>query len=223
MRTLRAADGLPGHARIRWAAVSTVIGCRRLAALLAFGLAALPAASPGSCRPGAAPSYDDISSVYFQSSGLSEPIAIHRGARVEPGACPIRVTFYVSRSDVRMGGSPVCIETNESVYQCCGASASQTGDSPQIVFDRVVAVLKRDRFYSLAASPQTALPDGAAFYRIAVMRCGAPRPMPNTSILTLRIPFGSTPETLYDPNLVKLFGDLTHAIYESKWTRGDVW
>jgi hypothetical protein len=38
------------------------------------------------------------------------------------------------------------------VQRCCGATSSQTDDSRQTVFYRIVAVLEKDDFYSLAES-----------------------------------------------------------------------
>jgi hypothetical protein len=123
------------------------------------------------------------------------------------------------------------------VYPCCGgATESGTDDSPQIVFDRLVAVLEKDHFYDIEPS-QLTQSDGAAFYSITVMRCGAqphdksiaiaflgaPEAEPNTSILAINIPFGSFPEVLYDSRVLTLFGDFTRAIYQSKWNPPDIY
>jgi hypothetical protein len=137
-----------------------------------------------------------------------------------------------------MGGGPACITSpSGEVKACCGATDSSTDDSPQLIFDRLVAVLERDDFYDIADPSQPTESNNAGFYRIAVMRCGAhaldkdisisfvgpPQPGPNTSILFLSIPFTSLPEAVYDSKILTLFDDFTHAIYQSEWTHGDVW
>jgi hypothetical protein len=207
--------------------------------LIAVGFATLPVISIASCIAAARPSYQDISAVYFRAEGVTAPIAIHGDEPIGPGSCPVRVVLYVSTSDIdMMGGDPVCLtRPSGKVEACCGATDSTTDDSPQIIFKRLVAVLEKDRFYDIADPSQPTESDGAAFYSIAVMRCGAqphnrdvsiafvgpPQPGANTSILSLSIPFKSLPRTIYDAKIVTLFDDFTHAIYQSEWNQGDIW
>jgi hypothetical protein len=206
--------------------------------LIALGFATLPVVSIASCVPGTKPAYHDITAVYFRSEGVTAPIAIHRDEPIAPGACPVRTVLYVSTSDVDMGGAPACIiSRNGDVKACCGAADLSTDDSPQLIFNRLVVVLERDHFYDIAESSQPVESDSAAFYSITVMRCGAqphnkddsivflgaPQPGPNTSILSLNIPFTSLPRVVYGPKILTLFDDFTHAIYQSEWTRGDIW
>lgn len=211
---------------------------RCLAPLIALGFATLPAVSMASCVPGAKPSYQDVTAVYFRSEGVTEPVAIGRGDPVQPGACPVTVVLYVSPSDADMGGGPACFtDRSGKMQRCCGATDSRTEDSPRRVFDRLVAVLEKDRFYGLTESTPLTRSNGAAFYSIAVMRCGAqargkgvsiafvgpPQPRPNTSIVALNIPFGSAPEAFYDSNVIVFFDDFTRAIYQSRWSLEDIW
>lgn len=211
------------------------------ASLIAFGLAALPVITVASCVPGARPSYQDISAVYFRSEGVTEPVAIDRGDPVQPGDCPVAVALYVSPSDVEKVGGPACFKSSAGkVYSCCGATTSDTNDSPQTIFGRLVAALEKDQFCNIVDSPHVDSPqltesDGAAFYSIAVMRCGAwphrgsilsvrsPKAQPNTSILALSIPFGSLPEVAYDSRIITLVADFTRAIYQSQWIPGDIY
>lgn len=209
----------------------------RCGTLIALGLAALPIVSIASCDPGAKPSYQDISAVYFQSEGVSEPVAIRDDETVRPGACPVGVKLYVSPSDVEMGGGPYCFtDRSGEARSCCGATDSSTDDSPQLIFTRLVAVLEKDRFYDIAESSQPTESDDAAFYSIVVMRCepqpksrgdiafvGPPQPRPTRSILALSVPFGSLPRAAYDSNILTLFDDFTHAIYQSTWNIEDVY
>lgn len=199
--------------------------------------AAPPVVSIASCATGGKPSYSDITSVYFRSENVTEPVAIDAGDPVEPGACPVRVVLYSSPSDVEKAGGPFCFKDRSGKWKnCCGATDSTTEDSPQVIFDRLLAVLKNDRFYDLANSSRVSGSDGAAFYGVTVMRCGAqphgkgtlafvgpPRAAYNTSIVSMSIPFGSVPESLYDAKTLTLFDDFTRAIYESKWDGGDVY
>lgn len=206
--------------------------------LTAFGFATLPVVSTASCVPGAKPSYQDVSSVYFHSQGVTAPIAIHRDEPIRPGACPVTTVLYVSSSHVDMGGGPACITGRSGeVRACCGATDSSTDDSPQLIFSRLVAVLEKNHFYDIADSSQPTESDGAAFYSIIVMRCGAhtlnkdigitfvgaPQPGPDTSMLSLSIPFASLPRAVYGPKILTLFDDFTHAIYQSEWTQGDIY
>ncbi len=206
--------------------------------LIALGFAILPVVSIASCEPGAKPSYQDVSSVYFHSEGVTAPIAIHRDEPIGPGACPVTTVLYILASHVDMGGGPACITSRSGeVRACCGATDSTTDDSPQLIFNRLVAVLEKDHFYDIADSSQRTESDGAAFYSITVMRCGAhtlnkdigitfvgaPQPGPDTSMLSLSIPFMSLPRAVYDPKTLTLFDDFTHAIYQSVWTQGDIY
>lgn len=206
--------------------------------IFALGLATLPAFSVASCMAGAKPSYHDISAIYFRSEGVTEPATLHRSDPVQPGACTVTVALYVSLSEVDKSGGPACFKSNSGrVYSCCGATASSTNDSPQEVFDRLVAVLQKDHFYDIATSSRQTRSDSAAFYLIAVMRCGAqshdknigialvggPHAATNTSILALSIPFRLLPGRVYDSKILTLFDDFTHAIYESHWTEEDIW
>lgn len=205
--------------------------------LIALGLVAHPIVSIASCLPGAKPSYQDISAVYFRSEGVSEPVAIRPGERVQPGACPVGVKLYVSRSDVEKGGGPYCfVGRSGEVRSCCGATDSSTDDSPQLIFNRLVTVLERHRFYDIVESSQPTESDDVAFYSIVVMRCeaqpknrgaitflGPPQPKPTRSILALSIPFGSLPRAAYDSEILALFDDFTRAIYQSQWTLEDVY
>lgn len=206
--------------------------------LLALGLAALPAVSIASCVPGAKPSYQDITAIYFRSEGVTEPVELHRGDLVRRGACPVSLVLYVSPSDVDKGSSPACLNGHLGELQpCCGASDSSTGDSPQLIFNRLVEVLVKDHFYDIADSSQPARSDAAGFYSIAVMRCDA-RPHDKSggsmfvalaqarskmSIVALSIPFGSMPEVTYGSKILTLFDDFTHAVYQSEWTPQDIW
>jgi hypothetical protein len=205
--------------------------------LIALGFAAFPIASTASCVPGAKPSYQDISAVYFRSEGVSEPVAIRPNETVRPGACPVGVKLYVSRSDVEKAGGPYCFtDRSGEKRSCCGTTDSSTDDSPQLIFTRLVAVLEKDRFYDIAESSQPTESDDAAFYSIVVMRCepqpksrgdiafvGPPQPRPNISILALSVPFRSLPRAAYDSNILTLFDDFTHAIYQSEWNIEDIY
>jgi hypothetical protein len=205
--------------------------------LIALGFAAFPIASTASCVPGAKPSYQDISTVYFRSEGVSEPVVIHSGETVQPGACPVGVVLYVSPGDVEKGGGPYCFaDRSGEVRRCCGATDSSTDDSPKLIFNRLVAVLEKDRFYDIAESSQPPESDDTAFYSIVVMRCGSqpknsghvtflgpPQPQSNTSILALSVPFGSLPRAAYDSSILTLFDDFTHAIYQSEWNLEDIY
>lgn len=208
-----------------------------IAPSIGLALASLPPVSIASCVPGGERSYGDISAIYFQSENLTEPVAIHAADPLEPGACPVRVVLYSSPSNVEKGGGPYCFKDRSGKWQhCCGATDSATEDSPQLIFGRLLTVLKNDRFYDLATSSQVTAPDGAAFYGVAVMRCGAqphskgtiafvgpPQAAYNTSIVSITIPFGSLPESMYGAKTVALFEDLTRAIYQSHWEGGDVY
>jgi hypothetical protein len=142
--------------------------------LIALGFAALPTFSIASCVSGTKPANRDISAIYFRSEGTTEPVAVHRGDPVQRGACPVTVSLYVSPNDVDKSESPVCFKgSSGEVYSCCGATDSTTNDLPQVIFDRLLAVLKADHFYDIPASVQPTQSDNAAYYLIAVMRCGA--------------------------------------------------
>ncbi|HEY1883412.1 MAG TPA: hypothetical protein VGG51_10280 [Candidatus Cybelea sp.] len=189
--------------------------------------------------PGAKPSYHDISAIYFRSEGVTEPVAVRRGHRVQRGACPVTVALYVSLNDVAKGGGPACLKSRfgEVQHACCGATDSTTEDSPPVIFDRLLAVLEKDHFYDIAPSSQTFPSNGAALYLLAVMRCaaqphdknisiafvGTPQAKPNTSILALSIPFGSLAGDAYDSKILMLFADFTRAVYQSQWTEQDIW
>jgi hypothetical protein len=205
--------------------------------LIALALAALPAVSIASCAPGAEPSYGDITAIYFRSENLTEPVAIRAGDRVEPGACPVSVVLYSSPSDVEKAGGPYCFRDRSGKWQqCCGATDSTTEDSPQLIFDRLLAVLRKDRLYDLENSSQVSRSDGVASDGITVMRCGAqphekgtiafvgpPQPGYNTSIVSISVPFGTLPESLYSAKILTLFDDFTRAIYQSQWEGGDIY
>lgn len=206
--------------------------------LFALACASIPAFSVASCIPGGKPSYQDISSIYFRSEGVTEPISIHRGDLVQRGACPALVVLYASPNEVDKGGSPYCFQNRAAkVHSCCGATDSSTGDSPQLVFDRLVTVLQQDGFYNMVGSSQPRQSGNAAFYSITVMRCGAqphnknislafvgsPQPSSNTAMLIISIPFGSLPDAAHGTNILTIFDDLTHAIYQSRWTVEDIW
>jgi hypothetical protein len=225
------------HVYFRLDVASKVKLCLCCRTLIALGFAAFPIASTASCVPGAKPPYQDISAVYFRSEGVSEPVAIHRGETVQPGACPATVKLYVSPSDVEKGGGPYCFtDRSGEARNCCGGTTSSTDDSPKLIFNRLVAVLEKDRFYDIAESSQPTESDDAAFFSIVVMRCGSqpknsghvtflgpPQPEPNTSILALSIPFGSLPRVAYAPKVLMLFDDFTRAIYQSEWNIEDIY
>lgn len=225
------------HVSFRLNVALTVRVSKCFGPLIALGFVALPTVSIAACVPGAKPSYQDISTVYFRSEGVSEPVAIRLGETVQPGACPVTVKLYISPGDVEKGGGRYCFtDRSGEVRRCCGATDSSTDDSPQLIFNRLVAVLARDRFYDIAEASQPIESDGAAFYSIVVMRCGAqpkgkgaitflgpPQPEPNTSILALSIPFGSSPRVTYDPKILTLFDDFTRAIYQFEWTLEDIY
>jgi hypothetical protein len=107
---------------------------------------------------------------------------------------------------------------------------------------RLLAVLKEDRFFDIPALVQGNAPEPsdfgtAAYYKIAVMRCGAqrrdpkflilfgaaPQPASNTTIFSIAIPLGTTPSTMYGNGIINLFDDVTHAIYQSQWTSSDIY
>ncbi len=205
--------------------------------LIALGFAVTPVLSGAACMPGAKPAYQDISGIYFRSEGVTAPVAIHRDNPVRVGACPVRVVLYVSPGDADMAGSPACLTNRSGQTQiCCGTTNSTANDSAQVIFGRLVAVLQRDHFFDIAAS-QPKRSDGAAFFSIAVMRCGAqphnkafpiaflgaPQRNLNTTILALSIPFDSLPRAAYDSKLITLFDHFTQAIYRSDWILQDIW
>lgn len=110
-----------------------------------------------------------------------------------------------------------------------------TDDSPSQVFARTLAVLERDRFYDLAVDPTPALAQAGVVFEIAILRClPAPRivsvmftapPTPNTHTTVLRIvvPFGAKLRDTVDPDVVRLIGDVAHAVYQSRWNVTDIY
>lgn len=209
--------------------------------VIALGFATLPVVTIATCLPGGKPSYQDITSLYFRARGVMEPIAIHRRDPVQRTVlCLATVAVYASPTNADKGGSPYCVYNavrGDDPAASIGAWDSAADEPPQLIFDRLLSVLVKDRFYEIVNSPRPTESDGAAFYSIAVMRCGAqphrenvpiafvgpPRAVPNTSILALSIPFGSVPEAAADPKILQLFDDFTRTIYQSRWTAPDVY
>ena len=179
--------------------------------LLALGFATLPAVATASCVSGAT----GISNIYGDLFPLRRS---HGTRRTSPGrsSSPWSLSRFARplRLAKRCGqGQQSSLLTGHlgELQPCCGASDSSTGDSPQLIFNRLVAVLVKDHFYDLANSSQPARSDAAAFYSIAVVRCDAqphdksggsmfvapPQAKSTMSIVALSIPFGSMPEVTY--------------------------
>jgi hypothetical protein len=203
----------------------------------------LPVTATATCAAGAKPSYDDITSIYFQSQGTTAPIAIHLDEPVVAGECPVGPTFLSTPTNVDMGSSPACFKGRSGkIEKCCGGERLETEDSPQPIFQRLLAVLKQDHFFdipslALGNAPEPSDFGTVAYYKIAVMRCGAqrrdpkflilfggpPQPASNTTIFSIAIPLSRTPGTMYGKDIINLFDDLTHAIYESQWNSSDIY
>jgi hypothetical protein len=202
-------------------------------------LAFAPVAATAACTAGAQPAYEDISAVYFTADGVTEPVTIASDQPQVPGKCPVSVGLYATRAFFDMGAGPMCFVTAKgAVTRCCGATRSDTDDSPGTIFTRLITILKQDSFYSVISPAPTVQSNvKAAGYTIAVMRCGAKarregdmgytadffQPDPNERKLTIRIPFGSSPQSNFDSNIVKLFADVARAIYASDWHVTDVY
>jgi hypothetical protein len=216
----------------------------RIFAWVAVSIAALlPTAATAACTPGSKPSYDDVSSIYFQSQGTTSPIMLHLDEPVVAGECPIGLTFLSTPTNVDMGSSPACFKGRSGkIEKCCGGERLVTDDAPTPIFQRLLAVLKQDRFFDIPAltggnAPEPSDFGTSAYYKIAVMRCGAqrrdpkflilfggpPQPASNTTIFSIAIPLGRTPGTMYGKDIVKLFDDVTRAIYESQWNSSDIY
>jgi len=58
---------------------------------------------------------------------------------------------------------------------------------------------------------------------VSITFLGPPQPGPDTSMLSLNPVCVFADGPCYDPKILTLFDDFTHAIYQSKWTRGDIW
>jgi hypothetical protein len=195
------------------------------------------------CGVGAAPSYGDITSIYFESQGTTAPIKLHLDQPVVAGDCPVRLTFLSTLAKVDMGASPVCVtRPSGRLKKCCGGETLYTDDAPQPIFARLLAVLEEDRFFAIPSAAQGNAPEpndfgSLAYYKLAVMRCGAqhrdprfsilfggsPQAAPNTTIFSIAVPLNATPGPLYDKNIMRLFDDLTRAIYQSQWSSGDIY
>jgi hypothetical protein len=212
-------------------------GLRYAIAFAVLGIIAL-APAQASCPESGPPSYANISRIYFRSDGVTAPIVIHSGAVVQPGNCPVRLVLDVTKKTAKMGSSPACFAKPTGERQsCCGAQAFETNDSPESIFDRLVAVLASDHFFSFAKPTPAAFPGAAgALYSIVAFRCspepdpriatiffGPPQAGADRSILTVGVSFGFTPEAFQPAEEIKLFDDFTRAIYESTWNPGDVW
>ena len=227
----------------RWTRLSPIL-LGQIFACMAMSIAALlPVATIAACEANAKPSYDDITSIYFQSQGTTAPIVLHLDEPVVAGECPIGLTFLSTPTNVDMGSSAACFRgTSGKIEKCCGGERLETDDAPTPIFQRLLAVLKEDRFFDIPALVQGNAPEPsdfgtAAYYKIAVMRCGAqrrdpkiltlfggpPEPAPNTTIFSIAVPFNRTPGTMYDKTVIQLLDDVTHAIYQSQWTSSDIY
>jgi hypothetical protein len=137
-----------------------------------------------------------------------------------------------------MGGGHVCYkDATGKMRSCCGGTSSRTDDPAPLIFSRLVAVLQKDGFYDIPETELATPPPDGAFFGLTVMRCraqsrsksfsiafgGPPIAGPNTKILDIQFPYGSLPSTLYDAKMLKLFEDLTQAVYQSKWDLTDVY
>jgi hypothetical protein len=212
---------------------------RKLSIAVALLTALLPACAIARCEANGKPDYSNITSIYFGAEGVSVPVSIAGDQPIEAGACPIGMMLYATAQFDEMGSGGVCVVAPDGkVSRCCGATRSTTDDKPEAIFARLVDVLRQDNFYDLnIPAPVTDAPPNTGIYTVAVMVCGIrPRrqgdlafdatflaPDPNLRMVTLQIPYGTAPQSLYQENVIRLLTDLTTAIYRSKWNLSDVY
>jgi hypothetical protein len=227
----------------RWTRLSPISPRRDFVWVAIWIAALLPATAAAACTPGGKPSYDDVTSIYFQSQGTTAPIVLHLDEPVVAGDCPVGLTFLSTPTNADMGSGPVCFkESSGKIAKCCGGERFETDDAAKTIFERLLAVLKQDSFFEIPSLAEGNAPElrdfgTAAYYKIAVMRCGAqrrdpkfvilfggpPEPAPNTTIFSIAVPLKKAPGTVYDKRIVTLLDDLTHAIYQSRWNSSDIY
>ena len=132
-----------------------------------------------------------------------------------------------------MSGS-VCVRLSSGRFTNCCLARFATDDLPARIFERLLSVLRRDRFYDVAAERTANSTQSGALFEVAVVRCSAlsdvvtwtapePTPNPRTTILRIVLPVGTKPSTALPPDVIRLLNDVTRAVDQSKWYGQDVY
>lgn len=184
------------------------------------------------CHGTETPAYADVTQIYVSTDGLSVPVAIHGDSTLYAGVCPQARDVRVWQQGVAMTGS-LCVRSPSGEFTRCCPATFATDDPPAQIFQRLLTVLERDRFYDVATDRTSTRAQDGAVFEVAVVRCaslsatsdvfGAPTPSSQTTILKIAAPLGTKPGSLLSPAAVRLIDDLTHAVYQSKWYGQDVY
>lgn len=183
--------------------------------LLVCALWSLPAAT-FACDGAARAPYADVTQIYFSSDGLTPPVSVAADVALAAGDCPQDRDLWVWRQGASMTGDH-CFPSKSGNHTRCCPGTFATDDPPSRVFARLLGVLERDGFYDVtSAQPPPSTQSGAAF-EIAV-RCGS-----ETTVLRVVVPYGMKPSAVLGPNVARLLGDFTRAVYASTWYGQDIY
>lgn len=184
------------------------------------------------CNGVETPTYADVTQIYVSTDGLTVPVAIHADETLNAGVCPEARDVRVWQQGVAMTGSLCMRLPSGELTRCCPATFA-TDDAPAELFARLLAVLKRDRFYDVVADRTSTPAQSGAVFVVAVVRC-APLPVasntlgpliPNsqTTFLKIFVPLGTKPGMVLSPDAVRLLDDVMQAVNQSKWYGQDVY
>lgn len=162
---------------------------------LAIVLSSFTRAS-ASCAVSDPSPYNDISSIYFAETNWTPGSNDRAPASLRAGY----VTVHANARQVGLGAHGP--DLGETIYR--------TTDSPALVFNRLVTVLRAHRFYSMSSPSQSDDPK-ALTYTITVERCGH-----ETTLLAVRLrsePVNSAADIAF----FRLLDDLRETTFKSPW------